>query len=282
MMTRDNPTRRRLGLAPLSLISVAPPRLVEVASNAGFDFIGVRVRPVTDSEPVYNMQPGSPLLTETLSRMADTGITVKDIEFLLLDGSDQRDHWRAMFEAGQALGASSMTVAVADTDASRVVDTLAQMVDDGRAYGITPALEAISYQAVNSLPEASRVAEQTGADVLVDTLHVGRFGGVESELQAVAPKIPMVQLCDAPGQRPSDRSGLAFESRSRRLPAGEGDFALLDMIRAVERGRADAGQDSPPLPISLEVPNDEARGRLGASGWANHLMNTTVHLLGEE
>ncbi len=74
-MTRT--AHRPLGLAQLSLVNTAPPELVGVAAQAGFDFIGVRVRPVTPTERPYNLQPGSPMLRETLSRMHDTGITVR-------------------------------------------------------------------------------------------------------------------------------------------------------------------------------------------------------------
>ena len=112
--------RRQLGLAQLSLLNTAPPRLVAVAAEAGFDFIGARVRPVTASERPYDLQPGSPMLRETLARMADTGVAVRDIEFLLLDGTDQRDAWLAMMAAGQALGAASLTVAASDPDTARV------------------------------------------------------------------------------------------------------------------------------------------------------------------
>lgn len=274
---------RELGLAQLSMLSASPPRLVELAAGAGFDFIGVRVRAVTAGETPYDVQPGSPLLAETLARLSDTGVRVKDIEFLLLDGSEQRDAWLRMLEAGQALGASSLTVAVADPEPQRVLDTVARMVDDAAPYGIVPALEAISYQALNSLPGAAAIAEQTGAQVLVDTLHVGRFHGTREQLSAVAPRVPLLQLCDAPAKRPADRDGLVVESRSGRLPAGEGGLDLLGMLRAVEAGRAADGDRAglSPLPISVEIPNDRAQARLGAAGWVDHLMATTLRLLGE-
>lgn len=278
MTTRSG---RELGLAQLAALTVAPPTLVELAAQAGFDFVGVRVRPVTDAETPFEVQPGTPMLAETLKRMADTGVLVRDIEFLLLDGSDQRDAWRRMFEAGEALGASSMTVAVADTDSQRVLDTLAQMVDDARPHGIVPAVEPISYQAVRSLPGAAAIAEHTGAQVLVDTLHVARFGGTTEELRAVASHVPLVQVCDAPAQAPVDRAGLVEESRSTRFAAGEGGLDLRGMISAVESGRAELGMETP-LPLSTEIPNDEMRARLGDAAWAQHLMTTTLNLLGEE
>src|SRR5688500_10788777 len=123
---------RLLGLAQLSLLDTAPPDLVAIAAEAGFDFIGARVRPVTPTERPYNLQPGSPMLRGTLARMRDRGVTVRDIEFLLLDGSDQREAWLRMMESGQALGARTLTVAAADPDRSRLAGNLARMAEDGR------------------------------------------------------------------------------------------------------------------------------------------------------
>lgn len=267
---------RPLGLAQLSSLTTEPPKLVELAAQAGFDFVGIRVRPVTAQETPFNVQPGSKMLAETLTRLADTGLHVKDTEFLLLDGSDQREAWLQMFAAGQALGAESLTVAVADTDQARVIDTLGQMTQDGKAYGITPALEAISYQAVNSYPQSVDIAEQTGVTVLVDTLHAARFGATREDLRAAAPRVPMIQVCDAAVVTPPTRAALIEESRSGRFPAGEGGQDLAAMIAAVDAGR---GAHEPLVPISVEVPNSVLQDSMSAQDWANRLYATSRALL---
>src|SRR5699024_1404773 len=152
--------------------------------------------------------------------------------FLLLDGSDQRQAWIQMFEAAQALGAESMTVAVADTEQARVIDTLGQMVDDAKPYGVTPALEAISYQAVNSYPQAVDTAEPP-------------------------------------------REGLVEESRSGRLPAGEGGVDLADMVSALDSGRGTL----PVLPVSVETPNSAMQASMSPKQWVQHLYATAYNLL---
>ncbi|MGM7669696.1 sugar phosphate isomerase/epimerase family protein [Microbacterium sp. A93] len=275
-------TGRLLGVAQLSLLSAAPPRLVQLAADAGFDFVGVRVRPVTAAEVPFDVQPGSPMLVETLSRMADTGVGVRDIEFLLLDGTDQRDAWMRMFEAGQALGAESLTVACGDPDLARARDTLAQMAEDGQPYGISPGLEAISYQSVRSIPVADEIAVHAGCDLVVDTLHVGRFGATAAELSAAASRAPMVQLCDAPAERPATRDALVAESRSARLAPGEGGLDLLGVVAALEAGLATTPRAGTQLPVSLEVPNDEAVARLGEAGWLEHLHSCALRLLDQQ
>ncbi|HET8795828.1 MAG TPA: sugar phosphate isomerase/epimerase [Arthrobacter sp.] len=260
---------RKLGLAQLSLLDTPPPELVGIAAQAGFDFVGVRVRPVTPRERPYDMQPGSPLLAETLARMADTGIRVVDIEFLLLDGSVGRAAWMPMFEAGAALGAEYLTVAASDADTGRLTATLAQMVQDGQEYGITPTLEPISYQQVRSLPGAIAIAEQAGCRVLLDALHYARFGGTLDEVQSMAARIPMLQLCDGPAASPQDREGLVTESRSDRRIPGRGDFPLVELVRAVD----------PLLPVSVEVAADGLKAELGASEFARQLKAAAGDIL---
>jgi hypothetical protein len=268
--------RRQLGLAQLSLLNTAPPRLVAVAAEARFDFIGARVRPVTPGERRYDLQPGSPMLKETLARMADTGVTVRDIEFLLLDGTDQRDAWLAMMAAGQALGAASLTVAASDPDTARLADTLARMTEDGRDHGIVPTLEPISYQAVNSIPASVALARTSGCNIVVDALHLNRFGAVPGSVQwqdlaANRDLVPMLQLCDGPAARSADRAALVAESRSERGVPGEGGFDLADLVNVFP---AD-------VPVSVEAPSDSTVARLGERGWARKLKAAADAVLQE-
>ncbi|SDW78203.1 Sugar phosphate isomerase/epimerase [Arthrobacter sp. cf158] len=268
--------KRRLGIAQLSLVGTAPPDLVGIAAQAGFDFIGARVRPVTTTERPYNLQPGSPMLKETLERMADTGITVEDIEFLLLDGTglqngqDQREAWLHMMEAGQALGASSLTVACADPDLGRFEGHLAQMTQDGKAYGIMPTLEPIAYQTVRSVPEALKLAQRAGCRIVVDALHVNRFGGTAAELEAAADLVPLIQLCDGPAAAPPSREALITESRSERGVPGEGEFDLAALVAAFP---AD-------IPVSVETPSNSRAGARGELAWAKHLKAAADSVLG--
>ncbi|GHG55391.1 hypothetical protein GCM10012320_27220 [Sinomonas cellulolyticus] len=272
-MTVHQPTRD-VGLAQLSLLDTAPPDLVLLAAEAGFDFIGARVRPVTPGERPYDLQPGSPLLAETLANVRSTGVRVLDIEFLLVDGlgedgRGQRDAWLRMLEAGHALGAETMTVAGADPEPGRFAQNLAQMAEDGRAFGITPTLEPISYQRINSLASAAAAARGAGAKVVVDTLHFRRFGGSLSELGEIAGLVPMLQLCDAPAARPADRDSLIHESRAARLAPGEGALDLAEIVAALPAG----------TPVSVEVPSPADAVRLGPLGWARRLRRAADAVL---
>lgn len=257
-MTQNSP---QVGLAQLSLVGTAPPQLVRIAAEAGFDFIGARVRPVTATERVYDLQPGSALLAETLRAVKDTGVGIKDIEFLLLDGTDQRTAWREMMQAGEALGASSLTVAASLTDEDRLAEILGLMAGDGAEHGIVPTLEVISYQAVSSLPQAAELARISGCKIVADTLHLSRVGTTDAQLREHAALIPLLQLCDGPAQSPVDREGLVHESRAERGVPGDGEFRLAEMVAALPEGMA----------LSVEAPSDSTLARVGEQAWANKL-----------
>ncbi len=86
-------TTAPIGIAHLTLLRLAPPELVTVAAAAGYDFVGIRVKGVTDGERQYPMEPGSPMSKETLRRLDDTGLTVRDVEILTLRPDTGPDDW---------------------------------------------------------------------------------------------------------------------------------------------------------------------------------------------
>lgn len=260
-----------LGIAPLSALATPPDEFIYLAKEIGFDFVGLRVVPVTATEPQFDLSVGSPLHKRVLAALADTGLEVKDAEFILIDGSDQRDLWRTAMERAASLGAATLTVAVGDEDRARVEDTVAAMVEDGRSFGVLPAIEAISYQAVHSIPDAVGLAEKSGAYFLPDTLHIHRFGGTPAELaDATATGIvPMLQLCDALALRPEGREGLVWESRSKRMIPGTGAADLEGLLGAIPKD----------LPISVETPDDLFVDKHGAREWLRRLFEASARLV---
>lgn len=273
-----------LGIAHLSLLQLDPAELVYVAAEAGYQFVGLRVRGATPTETWPDQRPGSPASRATVAALRETGLRVRDIEFLSLDGHTGREAWLPMLEAGAALGADTLNLAGQDTDTARLTDTLAQLVSDAAGYGIVPALEAISYNVVSTVPQAAAIARAAGARVMLDPLHLQRGGSTVADVEALEPSlIPVLQLCDGPAATPqqivvhaplprgmsADGGPRKVESRALRLAPGEGGFDLASLLRAVPAG----------TPISLEVPHTDLASKLGPLGYARYLREATMKLL---
>jgi sugar phosphate isomerase/epimerase len=249
-----------VGVAHLTLLRLSPPDLVATAAQAGFDFVGVRVKAATAGEDEYPMAPGSAMSKETLLRLADTGLFVLDAEFVTLGPQSGPDEWLPALEAAAALDARTISVVSNDEDRGRFTDTLGRLAADAQPFAVLPALEPISYKAVSRVDEAATLAEAVGCAVLLDALHIQRGASSVDDVRALDPAlIPVVQLCDGPRVLPdsldvpdelplgmtTDGSVLQAEARALRQVPGEGEFPLLALLAAIR----------PETPLSVEVPN---------------------------
>lgn len=261
---------RPIGIAPLSVLGTEPVAFIQAAARAGYDFLGLRTRPVTDTEADFNLLHGNSRQREVLAALRDTGMKVVDTEFLAIGEATVRDDWLPLLEAAQALGASSLTLTITDPDLARATDKLARLVEDGRSFGITATLEPISYQTVKQLRDGIAVAQQSGCRLLLDTLHFARAGCGLEQIGEAAPYLAgLVQLCDGiTAQRAATREGLIEESRSCRAVPGEGDFPLAECLAALP---AD-------MPVSIEVPNPKL-AQLGLDGYLAHLKQAAQQVL---
>lgn len=269
---------RALGVGHLTLLALTPPEVVATAAAAGFDFVGLRVRAVTATETAYPMHAGSPMLRETVARLGDTGLVVRDIEFLPLTAEVTPDDWMPALASGAELGATALTVTGADPDRSRLLDTLAHLTADAAGFGIRPLLEPISYQPVSRIDDAAAIARATGAALMVDPLHLARGGSTLDDVRALEPDlVPVVQLCDAPAAAPvgpaaddQDRIlALQHEARVQRLLVGEGELPLAELIAAAPAS----------VPLSVEIPHAALQARLSPLEYATRAAQSARALI---
>ena len=249
----STPTRRPISLAHLTVLDTTPPELVAVAAQAGFRSIGIRLTATPSvGVPLYTdeMLRGGPLLRETLSRLADTGVSVLDTEFLRFEPEHPVGIPEGFLEISARLGAKNVLVMSAEPDEARTLERFCELCDRAAGYGLQVCLEFAIYTGVRTLAHAAQMvgrSKRANASVLIDALHWSRSGGLPADVASVDPALlRYAQICDAgpdiPG--PGDTAALVREARTGRLLPGEGVLPLAALVAALPEG----------APLAVEAP----------------------------
>jgi len=231
---------RPLSLAHLTVLDTTPPELVIVAAAAGFRSIGIRL----------TATPSVGIVRETLSRLADTGVSVLDTEFLRFEPEHPIAVPEGFLEVSARLGAKNVLVMSAEPEEARTIERFCDLCDRAAPYGLHVCLEFAIYTGVRTLAHAAHVVAQSkrsNASVLIDALHFSRSGGLPAHVAQVDPSIfRYAQICDAgpdmPG--PDDAPALIREARTGRLLPGEGVLPLRELVAALP----------PTVPLAIEAP----------------------------
>jgi len=244
-------TRRPISLAHLTVLDTTPPELVTVAAAAGFRTIGIRLTATPSvGIPPYDILSDGPLLRETLLRLADTGVSVLDTEFLRFEPEHAVAIPEGFLEVSARLGAQNVLVMSAEPEEARTIERFSDLCDRAAAYGLHVGLEFAIYTGVRTLAHAASVvarSKRSNASVLVDALHFSRSGGIPAHIAALDPSLlRYAQICDASADMPGpgDTPALIREARTGRLLPGEGVLPLAELVAALPDG----------APLAVEAP----------------------------
>lgn len=264
---------RPFSLAALTVLELSPPEMVAAAAAAGFSHVGLRLIPATPDEPQYPFIGDTPLVRETLARLADTGVRCLDVEIVRLKPDTNVAEYVPMLETGARLGATEVLVAGNDPDERRLTDRFGQLCDAAAKLGLNPSLEPMPWTDVRDITQAARILAAAGrpnCGVLIDAIHFDRAGSRIDDIAGVPRQwLRYVQLCDAPAERPADTAGLLFQARAERLFPGEGGLDLANLVRALPRE----------IPISLEIPTAKLAATVPAAERARRMLASTRALL---
>jgi sugar phosphate isomerase/epimerase len=269
---------RQISLAHLTVLDTAPPELVTVAAAAGFRSIGIRLTATPSvGIPPYDILSEGPLLRETLLRLADTGVSVLDTEFLRFEPEHPVGIPEGFLEVSARLGARNVLVMSAEPEEARTIERFCEVCDRAAQYGLHVCLEFAIYTGVRTLAQTAHVVAQSkrsNASVLVDALHFSRSGGIPAHIAQVDPALfRYAQICDAgpdmPG--PGDTPALIREARTGRLLPGEGVLPLAELVAALP--------DT--VPLAIEAPC-RATADLPAVERAKRAHRALTTLLGAE
>jgi sugar phosphate isomerase/epimerase len=243
--------RRPLSLAHLTVLDTTPPELISVAAVAGFRTVGIRLTATPSvGVPPYDMLREGPLLRDTLARMADTGVSVFDTEFLRFEPDQPVGVPEGFLEISARLGATQVLVMSAEPVEARTLERFGDLCDRAAQYGLRVNLEFAIYTGVRTLAHAAQVVAKSGranASVLIDALHFSRSGGLPAHVKDVDPGLfRYAQICDAGPDMPAptDTPNLIREARTGRLLPGEGVLPLKELVAALP----------PDLPLAIEAP----------------------------
>ena len=229
-----------LSLSPLTILDASPADQVSAAAGAGFDAVGLRVSPAAD-ERVWPMLGDTPMMRETLARLADTGRQVLDVELIMLRPDHRHDDVLPVLDAAVRLGARFVNVLGYDPEQGRLVQHFGALCEAAGERDLRLGLEFMKYSEVRTLGAAFDVVDRAAhpaGTVLVDALHLQRSGGTPAEVRRrPAERRPYLQLCDGPLEPvwPDDDAARA-ESRGDRLLPGDGEFPLRELLAALPAG----------------------------------------------
>jgi sugar phosphate isomerase/epimerase len=240
--------RHEYSLAHLTVITVPPPQLVEIAARAGYEYASVRVTRVTNTEPLYDLARDRKLMAETRERLRDTGIRIHDVELFRMDAPTEPETFVPELHAAAELGAQRVIAQLPDPDRERATERFGRLCDLARPLGIFVGLEFPHWTETGTLAEAVRVlraANRPNAGILIDLLHMGRSGSSIDELRGLPREwFRFAHVCDAEREVPPTMERILRTARCERLFPGEGSIDVRGILACLPDD----------IPYSLEIP----------------------------
>jgi sugar phosphate isomerase/epimerase len=260
---------QHFSLAYLTVSELAPPDAVTVASQTGYDYLGLRLLPAAPGGAASPLMEDPGLLRATKTRIAEMGVGVFDLEIIRLNARFKASNFLRFFEVGAELGAKAILVAGDDPDSSRLMASFASLCEAAAPFNLSCDLEFMPWTQVPNARSAMRIIEEAGhqnGGILVDALHFARS---ESSLEDIATipreRMNYAQICDAPGEIPTTVEGLIHTARCERLLPGDGGINLVSLFAALPSD----------LPVSVEVPNEKQAPAVGPLEWARQALAKT-------
>ncbi len=233
--------------------------LIDAASAAGFDAVGLRV-----SGPHAVADPAT-----LRAAAAAAGVAIHDVEVHRIGGGVAATE---LLDVAHALGAAAVLVVSDLTDVRETTAEVDRLTQRCEGLGLVLGLEYMAWTTPSGPRAALEVARRTGCRLVVDVLHHSRVGAGVDELRAIidAGALGWLQLCDAPLASPGPQR-LLHEARHERLPPGDGGLPLAGLLGALPEQ----------VVVSVEVQSDQlaaeldvaARARVMRAGAARSLSH---------
>ena len=259
-------------LAHLTLLDKGPPSYLELALDAGFRTVGLRLHPASAGGVAYPVAAHSDALKQVKRQLEELNLKIFDVEFVSITPDFNALDYKPLLEAAAELGAQRLNVSGDDANFDRLTTHFAEICDLASLHGLGVDLEFMRWREVATIRDALDIvnrADRKNGRILVDSLHLFRSGGTVAELAAVpASRLGALQLSDAPAELPEDVD-VIDEARGRRFGAGEGKLDLAGVLNAVPRD----------LPLGVELPTQLSIPSQDAAARARYAFETTQQFL---
>ena len=240
--------RHDYSLAHLTVLSLTPPQVVDVAARAGYRYASLRMTRVTPAEPLYDLARDRALMKDTKARLDDTGIEVLDVELFRMDPKLEPEDFAAELDATAELGAKNIIAQLPDPDRGRAAARFARLCDLAQPLGIFVSLEFPHWTETGTLSEAAqivRTVNRPNAAILIDMLHMARSNSSCDDLRRLPREwFRFAHVCDAEKQVPPTMDGIIRTARDERLFPGEGTIDVRGILACLPKD----------IPYSLEIP----------------------------
>ena len=249
---------RKFSLSYLTAPVQSPLEAIVIGEGAGYDHLGLRLHDPQTGEAASPLVGNRALLTQACRLLADTGLTVLEVEAWALIAGRGHKHADAVFEAAATLGSPRLSV-VADRagriELAEICDQFAGLAEAAARYGLCVDFEPIAHRAAGNLSNALAVVNagrDWGAGLTLDMLHIDRMGLTLDQLRSIDRHIlHTIHLCDAPPAS-DDLETMIDQSARTRLVPGEGALPLREYLAALPDN----------LPLALEIPMERLGGEL--------------------
>jgi sugar phosphate isomerase/epimerase len=260
---------RQYSLSYLTVFGTHPLRMVQIAAETDYDFVSLRLAPVTEDEATFPFTTDPALVADVVKALDEYGISVLDVELIRTDPGTQAADWRDFVAVAEELGARHIITQIPEPDIGKAVETFQEICDLGAQSGMTIDLEFIPWTPTNDLATAVKIVTQAGSPngaILVDTLHFARSRSLLPQLAALPKRlVNFIQLCDARDVWSISDEEFIRVARSDREPPGQANLDLKPIVESLTQ-----------VPYALEVPNDKKRQELGVQRYAAMVREAAV------
>ncbi len=264
-----------LGIEALTVFSLQPVQFINLAGDLGCRHISTGLNSMPFGPRTcapWSLRDDASLRRETRAAIADRGVSISLGEGLIIRPGVEVADYQADMELFRELGTTRINTVVMDPDLQRGMEQIGRLADMAQALDMETTLELPPTSVIGGL--AAGVAalgelRRPNLRLLIDTMHFFRSGSRMEDLAALDPDlIGYVQLSDVP--LVASNPDYMDEAMFGRLPPGEGELPLLEMLKVLPRDRV----------TSLEVPSRAwvESGR-DIAAWAGHCVSAARRLL---